>query len=111
MFDIGHAVLFLTIGIPFSIFMLYIIMRCIDASDRDRLKGGKQMSITVEVRKGNLEKAMRVLKKKVQKEGIVRLLKQKQYYEKPSEIKRRKKKEGIRNFKKKMKKLELTRGY
>ena len=54
---------------------------------------------------------MRVLKKKVQKEGIVRLLKQKQYYEKPSEIKRRKKKEGIRNFKKKMKKLELIRGY
>ena len=35
------------------------------------------MTITVEVRKGNLEKAMRVLKKKVQKEGIVRLLKQK----------------------------------
>ena len=69
------------------------------------------MTITVEVRKGNFEKAMRVLKKKVQKEGIVRLLKQKQYYEKPSEIKRRKKKEGIKNFKKKMKKLELIRGY
>ena len=69
------------------------------------------MTITVEVRKGNLEKAMRVLKKKVQKEGIVRLLKQKQYYEKPSEIKSRKKKEGIKNFKKKMKKLELIRGY
>ena len=69
------------------------------------------MTITVEVRKGNLEKAMRVLKKKVQKEGIVRLLKQKQYYEKPSEFKRRKKKEGIKNFKKKMKKLELIRGY
>ena len=67
--------------------------------------------IEVQVRGGNLEKAIRVLKKKVQKEGIVRLLKQKQYYEKPSEIKRRKKKEGIRNFKKKMKKLELTRGY
>ena len=69
------------------------------------------MTITVEVRKGNLEKAMRVLKKKVQKEGIVRLLKQKQYYEKPSEIKRRKKKECIKNFKKKMKKLEQIRGY
>ena len=69
------------------------------------------MTITVEVRNGNLEQAMRVLKRKVQKEGIVRLLKQKQYYEKPSEIKRRKKKEGIRNFKKKMKKLELMRGY
>ena len=30
------------------------------------------MSITVEVRKGNLEQAMRVLKKKVQKEGIIK---------------------------------------
>ncbi len=54
---------------------------------------------------------MRVLKKKVAKEGIIKTLKQKQYYIKPSEIKREKKKEGIRNFKKKMKKLELTRGY
>ena len=69
------------------------------------------MTITVEVRKGNLEKAMRVLKKKVAKEGIIKTLKQKQYYIKPSEIKREKKKEGIRNFKKKMKKLELMRGY
>ena len=69
------------------------------------------MTITVEVRKGNLEKAMRVLKKKVAKEGIIKTLKQKQYYIKPSEIKREKKKEGIKNFKKKMKKLELQRGY
>ena len=30
------------------------------------------MSITVEVRGGNLEKAMRVLKKKVQKAGLVK---------------------------------------
>ena len=69
------------------------------------------MTITVEVRKGNLEKAMRVLKKKVAKEGIIKTLKEKQYFEKPSEIKRRKKKEGIKNFKKKMKKIELIRGY
>ena len=69
------------------------------------------MTITVEVRKGNLEKAMRVLKKKLEKEVIIKTLKQKQYYIKPSEIKREKKKEGIKNFKKKMKKLELTRGY
>ena len=111
MFDIEHAILFLFISIPFSVLVMYLILRCINATDNDRLKGGKQMSITVEVRKGNLEKAMRVLKKKVQKEGIVRDLKLKQYYEKPSEIKRRKKKEGIKNFKKKMKKLELQRGY
>ena len=64
------------------------------------------MSITVEVRGGNLEKAMRVLKKKVQKEGIVRELKERQYYRKPSEIKREAKKQGIKNVKKKMAKLE-----
>jgi len=62
------------------------------------------LSITVEVRGGNLEKAMRVLKKKVMKEGIVKELRARQYYQKPSEIKREKKKEGIKNFKKKMKK-------
>ncbi len=67
------------------------------------------MSITVEVRGGNLEKAMRVLKKKVQKEGIVRELKERQYYRKPSEIKREAKKQGIKNVKKKMAKLERMR--
>ena len=69
------------------------------------------MSITVEVRKGNLEQAMRVLKRKVQKEGIVKELKLKQYYEKPSEKKRRKKKENIANVRKRMKKLARIRGY
>ena len=62
-----------------------------------------------EVRGGNLEKAMRVLKKKVQKEGIVRELKERQYYRKPSEIKREAKKQGIKNVKKKMAKLERMR--
>ena len=64
------------------------------------------MSITVEVRGGNLEKAMRVLKKKVQKAGIIKEIKRRQYYMKPSEIKREKKKEGIKNYKKKMAKLQ-----
>ena len=54
----------------------------------------------IEVRNGNLEKAMRVMKKKLQKEGVFRLYKEKQYYEKPSAIKRRKKKEGIARRKK-----------
>ena len=64
------------------------------------------MSITVEVRGGNLEKAMRVLKKKVMKAGIVKEIKRRQFYMKPSEIKREKKKEGIKNYKKKMAKLQ-----
>ena len=67
------------------------------------------MSITVEVRGGNLEKAMRVLKKKVMKEGIVKEMRARQYYQKPSEIKREKKKEGIKNYKNKQKQLEQDR--
>ena len=69
------------------------------------------MSITVQVRQGNLEQAMRVLKKKVQWEGIIKDFRAKSVYEKPSERKRRKKKEGIANFKKKQKKLMAQRGY
>lgn len=64
------------------------------------------MSITVQVRNGNLEQAMRVLKKKVQKEGIVKELKARQYYEKPSAVKREKKKQNIKNWLKKRKKAE-----
>ena len=49
---------------------------------------------------------MRVLKKKVQKAGIIKEIKRRQYYMKPSEVKREKKKEGIKNYKKKMAKLQ-----
>tara|TARA_B100001109_G_C18483294_1_gene298963 strand:- start:145 stop:354 length:210 start_codon:yes stop_codon:yes gene_type:complete len=69
------------------------------------------LSITVTVRNGNLEQAMRVLKRKVQKEGIVRELKERAYYTKPSEKKREAKKQGIKNTLKRMKKLERTRGF
>ena len=69
------------------------------------------MSITVQVRQGNLEQAMRVLKKKVQREGIIKDFRAKSVYEKPSEKKRRKRKEGIANYKKKQKKLMAQRGY
>jgi|TARA_Y100000590_G_scaffold16875_1_gene20227 small subunit ribosomal protein S21 len=65
------------------------------------------LSITVEVRHGNVEKAMRVLKKKVLKAGILREYREKQYYRKPSEIKREKKKQGIKNYKKQQKLREL----
>ena len=69
------------------------------------------MGITIQVRNGNLEQALRVLKKKSQKVGLLKELKARQYFEKPSEKKRRKKKEGIANFKKKQAKLLRTRGY
>ncbi len=56
------------------------------------------MGITIEVRNNNIEKALRVLKKKLNKDGQMKELKQRQYYQKPSEIKREKKKEGIRRY-------------
>ena len=67
------------------------------------------MSIEVTVRNGNLEQALRVLKRKVMKEGLVKEIRDRQLYKKPSEIKQEKKKEAIKNWKKKQKKLEQNR--
>ena len=69
------------------------------------------MTINVTVRNGNLEQAMRVLKRKVQKEGLIKELRERQFYKKPSEIKQEKKKEAIKNWRKKQKKLEKIRGF
>ena len=69
------------------------------------------MSITVEVRGGNLEKAMRVLKKKVQKAGIVKNYRDKQYFSKPSEIKRETRKERANIIRKAQKKNDEMLGY
>ena len=69
------------------------------------------LAIKVDVRNGNLEQAMRVLKKKVQREGIIKDYRAKSVFEKPSAKKRRKKKEGIANWKKTQKKLKAQRGY
>lgn len=68
------------------------------------------MTIEVKVRNGNLEQAMRVLKRKVQKEGIVKELRDRQYYTKPSAVKREKKKEAIKNYLKKKRKQERLEG-
>ena len=65
----------------------------------------------VNVRNNNLEQAMRVLKGKVQKEGIVKELRERQFYKKPSEIRQEKIKEARKNWIKKQKKLEKIRGF
>ena len=54
---------------------------------------------------------MRVLKKKVQKAGLVKELRQRQYYEKPCDKRNRKKTEMTAAWKKKQKKLKAQRGY
>ena len=54
------------------------------------------MTIEVLVRNNNVEKAIRVLKKKIQKDGMMRELRQRQYYEKPTLKRQRKLKESLR---------------
>ncbi|SVC16959.1 uncharacterized protein METZ01_LOCUS269813 [marine metagenome] len=54
----------------------------------------------VEVRNNNVDKAMRILKKKMKKEGLFDLMKDKQYYQKPSFKRREKKKRRLVNIKK-----------
>lgn len=53
----------------------------------------------VEVRNNNVEKAMRILKKKQKRDGFFQLLKDKEFYSKPSERKREERKKNIANWK------------
>ena len=62
------------------------------------------MTIEVQVRDNNVEAAIRVLKKKLLREGIFKELKLRKNYEKPSERKLREKAESIKRFKKLMRK-------
>lgn len=48
----------------------------------------------------NLEKAMRVLKRKLIREGIFKELKSRRFYEKPSERRKRKNKESVKKRRK-----------
>ena len=52
--------------------------------------------IEVLVRNNNVEKAMRQLKKKMLKEGIIKEIKRRQYYEKPSLKRQREHKENLK---------------
>ena len=52
------------------------------------------------VRDNNVDQALRVLKKKMQREGILRELKARRAYEKPSEKRAREKAEAIRRARK-----------
>jgi small subunit ribosomal protein S21 len=52
--------------------------------------------IAVKVYDNDVEKAMRILKKKIQNDGLFKRLKVKKSYEKPSEFRRRKQREALR---------------
>ena len=52
------------------------------------------------VRDNNVDQALRVLKRKMQREGVFREMKRRRFYEKPSEKSAREKSEGIRRIRK-----------
>jgi len=58
-----------------------------------------------------LEKALKRFKRMVEKEGIIREWKKREFFEKPSTINNRKKKAIIRKQQKKLRKIQTTKGY
>ena len=56
--------------------------------------------IKIEVKDNNVDQALRILKRKLQREGFFRILKIKSNYEKPSERKKRERSENIKRAKK-----------
>lgn len=56
--------------------------------------------VSVNVRDNNVEQALRVLKKKMQREGLFREIKMRRNYEKPSVKKAREAAESVRRWRK-----------
>jgi small subunit ribosomal protein S21 len=61
--------------------------------------------ITIEVRNNNADKAIKMLKKKVNAEGTLKDCRDKQFYEKPTDKRRRKKAQAIRRIERNIEKL------
>ncbi len=64
----------------------------------------------VQVRDNNVDQALRILKKKLQREGVFREMKLRQHYEKPSQKRAREKAEAIRRARKLARKRALKEG-
>ncbi len=79
---------------------------------RNRRQEGGDSIAYVKVDDGeNLEKAIKRFKRMVEKEGIIREWKKREYYEKPSTIKNRKKKSLERKIQKKLRKMQQSKNY
>ena len=59
-----------------------------------------EVVIKIEVKDNNIEQALRILKRKLQRDGFFKVIKLKNTYEKPSEKKKRIKQENIKRVKK-----------
>jgi small subunit ribosomal protein S21 len=71
--------------------------------------GGVPMQVLV--RDNNIDQALRVLKKKLQREGTFREMKRRRAYEKPFERRAREKQEAVRRMRKALRKRMESEGY
>ena len=62
-----------------------------------------EVLIKIEVKDNNVEQALRVLKRKLQRDGFFKVIKLKNTYEKPSEKKKRIRTENLKRIKKQQK--------
>ncbi len=62
------------------------------------------------VRDNNVDQALRVLKKRMQREGVFREMKMRKYYEKPSEKRVRESAEAVRRARKAARKTAIREG-
>ena len=70
----------------------------------------RSLTLKVFVRDNNVEQALRILKKKLQRDGLFREIKRRKAYEKPSERKAREKVEANRRGRKAARKLAQREG-
>ena len=71
---------------------------------KGRRRDSEFKPIEVVVEGDNVERALRVLKRKMADEGVFRELKKRRYYEKPSEARKRKQREAERRRRKALRK-------
>jgi small subunit ribosomal protein S21 len=71
----------------------------------------KGTTVQVFVRDNDVNGALRVLKKKMQREGVFREMKLRRSYEKPSERRVRERAEAVRRYRKAMRKRLEREGY
>ena len=75
-------------------------MHCLKLYVKSASFKGFILTIHVTVRDNNVEQALRVLKRKLQRDGFYKIIKLKSNYEKPSEKKKRILQENIKRVKK-----------
>ena len=81
-----------------------------DHNNRKDNRKPQPEGLAVAVRDGeDINRALRRLKKKVERAGIIKELRDRQHYVKPSEKRRKAKKAGVMRWKKKQRELELNR--